>query len=459
MLAQVLAIIIFLAMFLLIILEIWERQWITLACGLLTLLLVFGLGMHSMGAIMRTLNLQSFFTTGFWYAAGESSEASSGINWQTIIFIAGMMIMVEGMAKVGFFRWLCMEIAKMVKYQVIPIFMTFMLLSFILAMFIDSITVILFLAAVTIELSQLLEFDPVPMILSEIFCANLGGSATMCGDPPNIIIGTSLGYSFTDFITNTGLMAVVSLVFVVIYFYFAFRKELKKSGANKKDHASYPDPKEAITDKRGFIASCIIFLCAVVLLVSHAQTGLTVSTIGVAIALITLIVAGKDAVELLKKVDYKTLLFFVGLFVVVSGLEETGVLKILAGFIGSVSGGNIAVMIAIIIIVSAVASAFIDNIPFAATMIPVITDLASDVAGVNLTVLAWALAIGTDIGGSATPIGASANVVGIATAAREGHIIKWGKYCKYMAPATIIVVAISLAMIYDARVTYDIIWL
>ena len=448
MLAQVLAIIIFLAMFLLIILEIWERQWITLACGLLTLLLVFGLGMHSMGAIMRTLNLQSFFTTGFWYVAGESSETSSGINWQTIIFIAGMMIMVEGMAKVGFFRWLCMEIAKMVKYQVIPIFMTFMLLSFVRAMFIDSITVILFLAAVTIELSQLLEFDPVPMILSEIFCANLGGSATMCGDPPNIIIGTSLGYSFTDFITNTGLMAVVSLVFVVIYFYFAFRKELKKSGANKKDHASYPDPKEAITDKRGFIASCIIFLCAVVLLVSHAQTGLTVSTIGVAIAIVTLIVAGKDALELLKKVDYKTLLFFVGLFVVVSGLEETGVLEILAGFIGSVSGGNIAVMIAIIIIVSAVASAFIDNIPFAATMIPVITDLASDVAGVNLTVLAWALAIGTDIGGSATPIGASANVVGIATAAREGHIIKWGKYCKYMAPATIIVVAISLAMIY-----------
>ena len=448
MLAQVLAIIIFLAMFLLIILEIWERQWITLACGLLTLLLVFGLGMHSMGAIMRTLNLQSFFTTGFWYAAGESSEASSGINWQTIIFIAGMMIMVEGMAKVGFFRWLCMEIAKMVKYQVIPIFMTFMLLSFVLAMFIDSITVILFLAAVTVELSQLLEFDPVPMILSEIFCANLGGSATMCGDPPNIIIGTSLGYSFTDFITNTGLMAVVSLVFVVIYFYFAFRKELKKNGANKKDHASYPDPKEAITDKRGFIASCIIFLCAVVLLVSHAQTGLTVSTIGVAIAIVTLIVAGKDALELLKKVDYKTLLFFVGLFVVVSGLEETGVLEILAGFIGSVSGGNIAVMIAIIIIVSAVASAFIDNIPFAATMIPVITDLASDVAGVNLTVLAWALAIGTDIGGSATPIGASANVVGTAVAAKHGHPIGWGKYCKEVAPATIMVVLFSMLFIF-----------
>ena len=448
MIAKILALTIFIVMFALIITDKIEKCLVTLCCGLATAVLVFGLSMHSMSAFTETLNVRNIFTLGFWYEAGSSSESTGGVNWATIIFLAGMMIMVEGMAKAGFFRWLCMEIAKMVKYQVIPIFMTFMLLSFVLAMFIDSITVILFLAAVTIELSQLLEFDPVPMILSEIFCANLGGSATMCGDPPNIIIGTSLGYSFTDFITNTGLMAVVSLVFVVIYFYFAFRKELKKNGANKKDHASYPDPKEAITDKRGFIASCIIFLCAVVLLVSHAQTGLTVSTIGVAIAIVTLIVAGKDALELLKKVDYKTLLFFVGLFVVVSGLEETGVLEILAGFIGSVSGGNIAVMIAIIIIVSAVASAFIDNIPFAATMIPVITDLASDVAGVNLTVLAWALAIGTDIGGSATPIGASANVVGIATAAREGHIIKWGKYCKYMAPATIIVVAISLAMIY-----------
>ena len=139
--AQILALIIFLAMFVLIILEVWDRHLITLGCGLLTLVLVFGLGMRSMSAVWETLNVKSIFTTAFWYAAGESSEASSGINWQTIIFIAGMMIMVEGMARVGFFRWLCMRLAKLVKYQVIPIFMTFMVLSFVLAMFIDSITV------------------------------------------------------------------------------------------------------------------------------------------------------------------------------------------------------------------------------------------------------------------------------------------------------------------------------
>lgn len=446
MIAQIFAVVIFLAMFILIITEVWERHIVTLGCALLTLILVFGICMHSPSAIIETLNIHSIFSPGFWHTAGEASEASAGINWETIVFIAGMMIMVEGMANSGFFRWLCMKIAKLVKYQIIPIFITFMLLSFVLAMFIDSITVILFLAAVTVELSQLLKFNPVPMILAEIFCANLGGSATMCGDPPNIIIGTSLGFSFADFVTNTGLIAVIALVLVVLYFYFIFRKELTEN-AGKIDPSTLPDPEEAIVSKKGFTISCVIFLCAVVLLVTHSQTGLTVSCIGVFIAAVTLITSGKDALDLLKKVDYKTLLFFVGLFVVVGGLEQTGILTILAGFIGKVSGGNLKVMIAIIIWVSAVASAFIDNIPFAATMIPVIDSLAA-AQGIDISILAWALAMGTDIGGSATPIGASANVVGIATAAKSGHMIKWGKYCKAMAPATILVVLVSMLMVY-----------
>ena len=434
-------------MFVLIVLEVWERHIITLGCGLLTLVLVFGLGMHSMSAVLETLNLGSFFTSHFWYTAGQSAEASSGINWETIVFVAGMMIMVEGMARVGFFRWLCMRLAKMVKYKVVPLFVTFMVLSGILAMFIDSITVILFLA-VTIELSQLLKFNPVPMILAEVFCANLGGSATMCGDPPNIIIGTSLGYSFTDFLTNTGVIAGVSLIVVILYFYLVFHKELRASeAAAAGSNQAYPDPSEAITDKKGFIISTVIFLCAVVLLVTHAQTGLTVSCIGVFISIVTLIAAGKDALKLIRQIDYKTLLFFIGLFMVVGGLEQTGILKVMANFIGDISNGNLMLMIAIILWISAIASAFVDNIPFAATMIPIISSLSAT-QGVELSILAWALAMGTDIGGSATPIGASANVVGIATAAKAGHMIKWGKYCKVMAPATIIVVGISMLMIY-----------
>lgn len=447
MFAQILAVLIFIAMFVLIVLDKIERQIITLVCGLLTLVLVFGVGMHSMSAILETLNIHNIFTLDFWYAAGEASESSAGINWATIIFIAGMMVMVEGMAKAGFFQWLCMKLAKLVNYKPIPLFITFMLMAAVLSMFIDSITVILFLAAVTVELAKLLKIDPIPMILSEIFCANLGGSATMCGDPPNIIIGTSLGYSFSDFLTNTGLIAGISLIVVIVYFFLVYRKELVQEEGQGVDPSTIPDPKEAITNKKDFIISCVIFGCAVIMLITHAQTHLTVAFIGAVIAVITLLAAGKDALGLIKKVDYKTLLFFIGLFMVVGGLEQTGTLELIAGFIGTVSGGNIKTMIAIIIWVSAIASAFVDNIPFAATMIPVIKSLAAT-TGVDLPVLAWALSMGTDIGGSATPIGASANVVGTSVAAKNGHPIGWGKYCKTAAPATVIVVAISMVLIF-----------
>lgn len=448
MIAQVLAVCIFIAMFVLIVMDKIERQYITLGCGALTLIGVFGICMRNVNAIWEIINLKSIFTVDFWYQASEVSESGIGINWATIIFIACMMIMVEGMARVGFFDWLCMRIAKLVHFNTIPIFITFMIMSAILAMFIDSITVILFLAAVTVELSQLLKFNPVPMIMAEIFCANLGGSATMCGDPPNIIIGTSLHYSFADFVSNTGLIAGISLIVIVFYFYFIFRKELKVKTGKIEVSESDLDPSKAIKDKKGFIVSTLIFLCAVVLLVTHAQTGLTVAFIGVFIAILTVIAAGKHTIEIMKRVDYDTILFFIGLFVVVGGLEETGFLEVIADGIESISGGNAFVMLGIIVWLSAVASALVDNIPFAATMVPVIKSLGVGGPAGFLPVLAWGLSMGTDIGGSATPIGASANVVGISVAEKAGHKIGWGKYCKAAIPATIIVVLISMLVIF-----------
>ena len=213
------------------------------------------------------------------------------------------------------------------------------------------------------------------------------------------------------------------------------------------DTSNIPAPKDAIKNKKDFIISCIIFAAAVIMLVTHAQTGLTVAFIGALIAVVTLVTSGTYALELLKKVDYKTLLFFIGLFAVVGGLEQTGILEKIAAFIGEISGGNIRLMVAIIIWISAFASAFVDNIPFAATMVPVIKSLAA-VPGVDLNTLAWALSMGTDIGGSATPIGASANVVGTSVAAKNGYIIGWGKYCKVAAPATILVVFVSMVVIF-----------
>ena len=181
-------------------------------------------------------------THNWWYgkhAAEAVSEAASGsgpeiggVNWQTMIFIGGMMVMVEGMGAAGFFRWLCLLVAKIVKYRVIPIFITFMLLSGFLSMFIDSITVMLFLATVTIELARLLKFDPVPVIIAEIFASNTGGSATMSGDPPNIIIGTHFNYTFADFAANTGPIAWASMIVVLLLFYLFFRKSLRQQAAD-----------------------------------------------------------------------------------------------------------------------------------------------------------------------------------------------------------------------------------
>ena len=445
--AQIIAVIIFALMFVMIIIDKIPRHIVTLGCGLATIGIVFAACMKSTDAIEQTLNIKSIFTPDFWIVSGQAEESSSGINWATIIFIAGMMVMVEGMARAGFFRWLCLTIAKAVKYKVMPILVTFMLMSAVLSMFIDSITVILFLAAVTVELSQLLKFNPVPMVLSEIFCANLGGSATMCGDPPNIIIGTALGYSFADFLTNTGLIAGIALVFIIIFFYSVFKKELSANQSAEVDPSTYPNPSEAIENKKDFIISTIIFIIAVVLLVTHAQTGLTVAFIGVAIAVITLITSVKHIGYIMKRVDYKTLLFFIGLFIVVGGLEQTGVLEIIAGFIEKICGGNVFAMVLIIMCVSAIASAFVDNIPFAATMVPVIKTLAAATPGAELSVLAYALSIGTDIGGSARPIGASANVVGTSVISKAGHPVGWGKYCKSAIPATAIVLTIAMIVI------------
>ena len=443
-LAQIVVIAIFLVMFVLMVTEHFEKHHITLVCGIMTLIIVFGIIKQDGDAIINILNLHSIFTTEFWYAAGETSSSSSGINWETIIFLAGMMIMVEGMARVGFFRWLCLKIASIVKYKTIPIFITFMIMSGVLAMFIDSITVILFLAAVTVELAILLKFNPVPMILAEIFCANLGGSATMCGDPPNIIIGTSLSYSFSDFILNTGIIAGIAMVIAILYFYFMFKKELNN---NSEVPAVKPDPKSAITDMRGFIISAVIFAIAVVMLVTHSATHLSVAFIGVFISVLTLVTAPKHIIYIIKKVDYKTLLMFIGLFMVVGGLEQTEVLEIIAGFIAKVSAGNFFVAVAIILWISAIASSFVDNIPFAATMIPVIKSMAVAM-GIELDTLAWTLAIGTDIGGSATPIGASANVVGTAVAAKSGHPVGWKRYCMAAAPITVIVITVSMLYVF-----------
>lgn len=449
---QILAILIFAVMFIAIMSGKIHRFIPALVGAGCTAVLILALVDCGPQTLWHVLRPYDFFHGSWWFhqGAAEVSHGTSvcggpeigGVNWQTIVFIGGMMIMVEGLGAAGFFRWLCLFVAKLVNYKVVPILITFMLLSGFLSMFIDSITVLLFLAVVTIELARLLKFDPVPLIIAEIFAANVGGSATMSGDPPNIIIGTALGYTFTDFLVNTGPIAWICMGLTLVLFYFFFRKILSSRPADTTNgQSAYPQPHEAITNHRQFRISTAIFLVVVILLVTHAQSGLSVALIGVIAALLTLVTAPRHIGHIIRGLDWRTLLFFLGLFVTVGGLEATGVLEKLAELIADASGGEILIVIPFILWISAFASAIVDNIPFAATMVPVIKSLSVS-QSLDLHPMAWTLALGTDIGGNATPIGASANVVGTAIAEKEGYPITWGRFCKYAIPSMLLAVAL-----------------
>ncbi len=439
---QILAIAIFIIMFITIVSGKIHRYIPALVGAALVIIIVFISVMKSPAAVFSVLNLEQLGQFRFWVPGQEHIE-SHGVNWQTIIFIGSMMVMVEGMAEAGFFRWLCLYLAKLVHYKAVLILVTFMLLSGFLSMFIGSITVLLFLSMVTVELARLLKFDPVPVIVAEIFASNVGGSATMSGDPPNIIIGTALGYTFTDFAVNTGIIAWLGMIVTMVFFWLIFRKILTSSQQDNSGSSTdnYPQPGGAITNPVLFSINTGIFIVVVVLIATHAQTGLSLALIGCIGAFLALAASAKKALHIIKRIDWQTLLFFVGLFICVGGLEETGVLRIVAEYIGEVSGGNTFLVISIILWFSASASAIVDNIPFAATMVPVISQLSLS-RGVSLPALAWTLALGTDIGGNATPIGASANVVGTAIAEKEGYPIGWGRFLKYALLPTVIVVAL-----------------
>jgi Na+/H+ antiporter NhaD/arsenite permease-like protein len=417
-----------------------QRHIAVLVSAALMIIIVFLGVMQAPEALWNFLNPAQLGHYDFWMPGAHAIE-SQGFNWQTIIFIGSMMVMVGWMESVGLFRWLCLYTARLAGCRVIPILISFMVLSGFLSMFIGSITVMLFLSMVTIELARLLKFNPVPIIVAEIFASNVGGSATLSGDPPNIIIGTAFGYSFTDFITNTGVIAWAGMLLSIIYFYLVFRKSLKQGNDPAEVMMTCPLPSSAITNPRLFKLATLVFVLIVVLLITHAYTGLSVAAIGIIGVILSLVFAGKKAGEIVKKVDWHTLLFFVGLFICVGGLEVTGVLVKVSQFIGDISKGNTSIAIAIILWLSAFLSAFVDNIPFAAAMVPVIRDLSVS-GGISLPAMAWTLALGTDIGGNATPIGASANVVGIAICEKEGYPISWGRFIKYAALPTILVVGL-----------------
>ena len=445
MLSQILSISIALVMFILVLWGKYPRHLVTLSAGGLMLLLVFLLSMGSPAAVWEALSVNSFLKFEFWFSHIGITEFNTGVNWSTILFLSGMMIMVEEMSDAGFFDWISLWLAQKVRFRPVPLLVCFMVLSALLSMFVDSITVILFMVVATIRLAHFLKFDPVPLVLAEIFSANLGGAATMSGDPPNIILGTSLGLGFWDFIQNNGGICLAGFAVVLVYFVLVFRTKLGPGIGEAAPELLGLNPGDAIPNREKFRESVLIFAGVILLIVTHTATGLTMPTIGVMAAAVTL-ACTKYPRELLKLVDWKTIGFIIGLFLVASGLEQTHVLDGLAHILAGLSGGDHTWMVVVLIWFTALCSAFVDNIPMATIMVPVILSLSSGL-DMDLNTLAWTMSKGTDIGGIATPIGASANVAGVTIAAREGHAISWRRYCKYIMPAALLVLVMSMVML------------
>ncbi|KAF0135094.1 MAG: Citrate transporter [Candidatus Saganbacteria bacterium] len=382
-----------------------------------------------------------FTNQGIQYGLLSKSDLLRYENWEALGLIFGLFTIVAALRESGFFRWLGLAILKAAKFDPLRVFILFSCTAAILSAFMDSVTVLMFLTVLTIEACGILQVNPLPFIITEILCANIGGTSTIIGNPPNIIIGTGLHLSFADFIFNVFPFVLVVLAINLVLSYLFFKKifiNRKKIASETFEKNKDIKPESAITDPRLMKISSIIFGLVVVALMFHSVFGISLAFIGILGASLVLLLGGKKMPEVIERIDWHTLIFFACLFIMVGGLEKTGVLQEVSKWIGIISGGNIVIASFIILWFSAIASAVIDNVPFAAAMVPIVSDLAHTFA-MPLPILTWAMVLGVNIGGNGTPIGASANVVGLSIyEKRTGKKVTWAEYCKTAIPLTLI---------------------
>jgi anion transporter len=380
----------------------------------------------------------------------NQDEAIKYIDFNTVGLLVGMMILVSIIKRTGLFEYIGIKLAKVSKGSPTRLLALFMVVTAVLSAFLDNVTTIIVLIPITISICKLFELKPIPFVIAEIFASNVGGTATLIGDPPNILIGSATHLSFMDFIVHLAPIAIISLIVSIVLFTLIFRKDLRQ-GSSQID-LSKLDLKDTIKDKKLLFKSISVTSLVIVGFLLHGALHIPTATIAITGAAILLIISKIDIEEALDDVEWTTIFFFVGLFILVGGLEETGVLEYLAYKIFTFTGGNLLLTGLSILWVSAIFSAFIDNIPFVATMIPMIKTFGELSGASNIDFLWWCLALGACFGGNGTIIGASANVMGIDLLKKHGHDISFKHFFKVAFPLTI--VTIVLATIYARFVLY-----
>ena len=381
-------------------------------------------------------------------------EAIESIDLNVIFLLMAMMMIVGVLKKTGIFQWLAFKCYQISRGNAFILSAILMLLAAVTSSFLDNVTTMIFVIPVTINIANVLKISPLTLLIPEVFASNIGGTATLIGDPPNIMIGSYAKLTFVDFVWNLTLVCFIVLAVAVVYLLFWYKKDyLKVHVEDHKDTIQKLREEYKITDKILLLYSGIMLGFTIFLFIIHGTLQMEPSVAAMIGAAILLLVSRVNIVEMLEnEIEWPTLIFFMMLFIVVAGAEEAGLIQVIADGVNHLSSGSLVVAILVVLWVSALASAIIDNIPFTATMLPVVAYLNTTLPGAEGGILWWALALGACLGGNGTMIGASANVVTMGVAESLGYRISFIQYFKItFVPMIISILLCSLWLLFVMR--------
>ena len=367
------------------------------------------------------------------------------IDFNVIFLLVSMMVIVSITTRSGVFNWIANELLKFTKGHPVKVLCALGLFTAVTSAFLDNVTTVILIMPITFAIAKKLDIDPIPFLLTEIFSSNIGGTATLIGDPPNIIIGSAGGLSFIDFIKELTPVILVIMCVILTVLAFIFRKKLHAS-QDKMDEVAKIDNSHTITDKALMIRSTLILSFVILGFMLHDVTHIETCVVAMLGASILLIFEKPN--EILQDVEWNTIFFFIGLFIIIGGLEASGGIKLMAEWILKVTQGSQAATSMIILWASGVISGIIDNIPYTATMAPMLVEIEKTMGATYAYPLWWALSLGACLGGNMTIIGAAANVIVSENAAKSGHPISFMRFLKYGVGVVAISLTISTVYIY-----------
>jgi Na+/H+ antiporter NhaD/arsenite permease-like protein len=370
----------------------------------------------------------------------SQEQAFEHIDFNVIFLLAGMMILASIIRKTGVFGWMGVRAARLAGGDPYRILVVMCVITAVASAFLDNVTTVVLIGPITLFLAARLGMSPFPFIVAEILASNIGGASTLIGDPPNILIGSAADIDFATFAANMVPLAVINLVFFLLAARWLFRKHLTMD-AGMRDSLLALDEREMIADPVLLRKSVVVLGLTLIGFLVHGQLGYEPATIALTGAVALMVVAREDPHEILREVEWPTLFFFIGLFMLIAGVIEIGMIEAIASALISFTGGALDSGTYVILWLSALLSGVVDNIPYTATMIPVVQEMSAPHEGGQ--VLWWALAAGADLGGNLTIIGASANVILASMAEREGHPISFGQFLRYAGPVTLGTILVS----------------